>query len=148
MIGMNKYHQCSLLIELLNKRHLNNLHLKLCIAGKLYLFIVACKYTLYSRSKPVLPVEMASSSEQPEIKGTSEQEGKHSNILCIVDQELHSDQVSSEDQTSIDWDTDYIVQHATLMGQIREKISAKAMANITIAQRTTCTMIRGMQIQR
>ena len=46
----------------------------------------------------------------------------------------HSDQVSSGDQTSIDWDTDYIVQHAKLMGQIREKISAKAMAIITIAQ--------------
>ena len=27
-------------------------------------------------------------------------------ILCIVDNE-HSDQVSSGDQTSIDWDTDY-----------------------------------------
>ena len=74
---------------------------------------------------------MASSSEQPEKKNdTSEQECKHSNILCIVD----SDHVSSGDQTSIDWDTDYIVQHAKLMGQIREKISAKAMANITIAQ--------------
>ena len=46
----------------------------------------------------------------------------------------HSDEVSSGDQTSIDWDTDYIVQHAMLTGQIREKISAKAMANITIAQ--------------
>ena len=88
----------------------------------------------FTRSKPVLPVEMASSSEQPDKKknSTSEQEGKHSNILCIVDKE-HSDQVSSGDQTSIDWDTDYIVQHAKLMGQIREKISAKAMANITIA---------------
>ena len=87
----------------------------------------------FTCSKPVLSVEMASSSEQPEKNDTSEQEGKHSNILCIVDNE-HSDQVSSGDQTSIDWDTDYIVQHAKLMGQIREKISTKAMANITIAQ--------------
>ena len=37
----------------------------------------------FTHSKPVLPVEMASSSEQPEINGTSEQEGKHSNILWI-----------------------------------------------------------------
>ena len=87
----------------------------------------------FTRSKSVLPMETASSSEQPEKNGTSEQEGKHSNILCIVDKE-HSDQISLGDQTSIDWDTDYIVQHAKLMGQIRERISAKAMANITIAQ--------------
>ena len=46
----------------------------------------------------------------------------------------HTDQVSSGDQTSIDWDADYIVQQAKLMEQIRE-ISAKAMANITIAQK-------------
>ena len=99
----------------------------------------------FIRSKPVLPVEVASNSEQPEKTRTSEQEGKHSNILCIVDKE-HSDQVSSGDQTSIDWDTDYLVQHTKFIGQIRE-ISAKAMANITIIQRTNCTMIRGMQIQ-
>ena len=101
----------------------------------------------FIRSKPVLLMEVAPNSELPENPRTSEQEGKHSNILCIVDKE-HSDQVSSGDQTSINWDTDYIVQHAKFIGQIREKISAKAMANITIIQRTNCTMIRGMQIQR
>ncbi|KAL5505783.1 hypothetical protein EMCRGX_G007285 [Ephydatia muelleri] len=81
----------------------------------------------FIRSKPVLPMKVAPNSEQPENPRTSEQEG---------------------DQTSIDWDTDYIVQHAKFIGQIREKISAKAMANITLTQRTNCTMIRGMQIQR
>ena len=48
---------------------------------------------------------------QAQKSGTSELQGKHSNILRIVDKE-HSDQVSSGDQTSIDRDTDYIVQHA------------------------------------
>ena len=50
-IGMNIYHQCSLHIELLNKRQLNYPHLKLCIAGKLYLFFMhvnlLCTYAIY-----------------------------------------------------------------------------------------------------
>ena len=40
MIGMNIYNQCSLHIELLNKRQLNDLHLKLRI------FIDHCKLNL------------------------------------------------------------------------------------------------------
>ena len=44
---------------------------------------------------------MASSLEQPDKNDTSDQEGKHFSILCVVDKE-HSDQVSSGDQTSID----------------------------------------------
>ena len=55
----------------------------------------------FTHSKPVLPVEMASSLEQPDKNDTSDQEGKHFSILCIVGKE-HSDQVSSGDQTSID----------------------------------------------
>ena len=76
----------------------------------------------FIRSKPVLPVEMAPKLRTARRKPAHLSKKVNTPIYCVLWIKKHSDQVSSGDQTSIDWDTDYIVQHANLIGTNQREV--------------------------